>query len=557
MSNKELADIFNSIADMLDIEGVKWEPNAYRKAAASILGLSEDIESYYKHGNLTDIEGIGKTLASHIEEYIKTGKIKKYEDLKKKYPIDFTSLRSVRGLGPMKIYALYKALNIKNLDDLKKAVEQHKISTVPGFSQKSEENIANNLNILGRKETKRALLGDVLYSAESLVDKLRKSGFFKRVEIAGSIRRRKETIGDIDILAISDDPDKATSFFVNLDDVKEVLVSGSTKTSVALKIGLNCDLRIVEEKSFGSAMQYFTGNKEHNITLRKIAISKGFKLNEYGLFSGDKLVASKTEKEVYNTLHLDEIPPEMREDMGEIELASEHKLPKLVEYEEIIGDMHFHFNTFDKISDLIDMAKRIGLKYIAIINYVKTKQMNNGLDEDKIFSYFNQIDKFNEKSDIKLLKGIEIEVGDQYDVSKKLIKESDLVIGTAHHNTKTENVIDLIKSGLISIFAHPTGRILLKNEGMGFNMDKIFQASKDNNIFLEINGTPNRLDLPFDLVKKARDYNIKFSLGSGGFNLNQMKYIELASTVARRGWLEKKDVINSLEYKDIIKLLKR
>ena len=239
MANRELVDIFNSIADMLEIEGVKWEPQAYRKAALSILTLPEDVEEYYKRGNLMDIEGVGKTIASHIEEYIKTGKIKKYEELKKKYPIDFVSLGSIRGLGPKKIYALYKAIGVKNIDDLKKAVEEHKIRGIPGFSEKSEENIANNLGMTGKKETNRVLLGQILDQAELFVNKLRRSGVFERVEIAGSIRRMKETIGDMDILTISKDPQKAMDYFTKLDDVKEVLVSGPTKTSVSLKLGLN------------------------------------------------------------------------------------------------------------------------------------------------------------------------------------------------------------------------------------------------------------------------------------------------------------------------------
>ncbi|MDP8012827.1 MAG: helix-hairpin-helix domain-containing protein, partial [Nanoarchaeota archaeon] len=492
MANRELVDIFNSIADMLEIEGVKWEPQAYRKAALSILTLPEDVEEYYKRGNLMDIEGVGKTIASHIEEYIKTGKIKKYEELKKKYPIDFVSLGSVRGLGPKKIYALYKAIGVKTIDDLKKAVEEHKIREIPGFSEKSEENIANNLGMTGKKETNRVLLGQILDQAELFVNKLRRSGVFERVEIAGSIRRMKETIGDMDILTISKDPQKAMDYFTKLDDVKEVLVSGPTKTSVSLKLGLNCDLRVIEPNSFGSAMQYFTGNKDHNIKLRKIAISKGLKLNEYGLFMGDKSVASRTEEEIYKKLGLEYMPPEMREDTGEIEAAQAHSLPKILEYREVLSDLHIHpkggggSNTIEEIAEA---ARKLNLKFIALTPYGPANRILGGMTDDQIIDLFEQIDEFNSKNkDLRIVKGVEVEIqkDSSFDLERSTLKKADFVLGAYHRKTPdiAGAVIKAIQSGLISSVAHPTGRILLKDEGSGIDTDKLFEVCEKNGVYL-------------------------------------------------------------------------
>ena len=564
-SNKDLAEKLNDIADILDIKGVKWEPRAYRTAGLTISGLSEDISKVYKEGRLLELEGVGKSIANSIKEYVETGKISKYEDLKKKYPIDFDSFRKIRGMGPKRVYTLYKKLGIKTVDDLKKALDEQKIQGIEGFGKKSEEELKKNLESFMSIKNDRLLLGYVLEYTNSLIEKLRKSGPFERVDIAGSMRRMRETIGDIDILAISEKPEAGMDLFSKMDEVKGIVVKGPTKTTVELGIGTTCDIRVLSKESFGAAMQYFTGNKDHNVKLRKIAISKGLKLNEYGLFKGKDSIAGKSEEEIYNKLGMDFIPPELRENTGEIEAAQEHKLPKLVGYGEVIGDLHVHTKDSDGMNSLEEMAyaaEQKGLKYIALTNHSRSLPVAHGLDEKRFFELNKKIDSFNEKSDIKILKGVELEIlkDGSLDLKDESLKELDFVIGAMHQNLNmnskelTSRLIKAINSGMINTIAHPTDRIIGQREGLKLDFDKVMEACKNNDVLLEIDGYPERSDLPFDLVKKAKDYSIKFSLGSDSHRTEHLRFLNLAAAIARRGWLEKRDIINTLEYKEVLKL---
>ncbi len=564
-SNKDLAEKLNDIADILDIEGVNWEPRAYRTAALTISGLSEDISKVYKEGRLLELEGVGKSIANSIKEYVETGKISKYEELKKKYPIDFDSFRKIRGMGPKRAYTLYKKLGIKTVADLKKALDEGKIQKLEGFGKKSEEELKKSVESFMNVKNDRLLLGYVIEYANSLVDKLRKSGLFERVEIAGSMRRMRETIGDIDILAISEKPEVGMDFFSNMDEVKCIVVKGPTKTTVELGIGTTCDIRVLPKESFGAAMQYFTGNKDHNVKLRKIAISKGWKLNEYGLFKGKDTIAGKSEEEIYDKLGMDFIQPELRENTGEIEAAQEHRLPKIVNYTEVIGDLHAHTKDSDGMNSLEEMAsaaEKRGLKYIAFTNHSKSLPVAHGLDEKRFTELNKKIDLFNEKSGIKILKGVELEIlkDGSLDLRNDSLKELDFVIGAMHQNLNmsskelTNRLVKAINSGRINTVAHPTDRIIGQREGLKLDFDKVMEACKKNDVLLEIDGYPERSDLPFDLVKKAKDYSIKFSLGSDSHRTEHLRFLGLATAIARRGWLEKKDVINTLEYKEVLKL---
>ncbi len=564
-SNKDLAEKLNDIADILDIEGVNWEPRAYRTAALTISGLSEDISKVYKEGRLLELEGVGKSIANSIKEYVETGKISKYEELKKKYPIDFDSFRKIRGMGPKRAYTLYKKLGIKTVADLKKALDEGKIQKLEGFGKKSEEELKKSVESFMNVKNDRLLLGYVIEYANSLVDKLRKSGLFERVEIAGSMRRMRETIGDIDILAISEKPEVGMDFFSNMDEVKGIVVKGPTKTTVELGIGTTCDIRVLPKESFGAAMQYFTGNKDHNVKLRKIAISKGWKLNEYGLFKGKDTIAGKSEEEIYDKLGMDFIQPELRENTGEIEAAQEHRLPKIVNYTEVIGDLHAHTKDSDGMNSLEEMAsaaEKRGLKYIAFTNHSKSLPVAHGLDEKRFTELNKKIDLFNEKSGIKILKGVELEIlkDGSLDLRNDSLKELDFVIGAMHQNLNmsskelTNRLVKAINSGRINTIAHPTDRIIGQREGLKLDFDKVMEACKKNDVLLEIDGYPERSDLPFDLVKKAKDYSIKFSLGSDSHRTEHLRFLGLATAIARRGWLEKKDVINTLEYKEVLKL---
>jgi len=565
ISNKDLAEKLDDIADILDIEGVKWEPRAYRTAALTISSLSEDISKVYKEGRLLELEGVGKSIANSIKEYVETGKISKYEELKKKYPIDFESFRKIRGMGPKRAYILYKRLGIKTIDDLKKALDAGKIQNIEGFGKKSEEELKKNLESFMNVKNDRLLLGYVIDYANLLVEKLRKSGLFERVEIAGSMRRMRETIGDIDILAISEEPEKGMEFFSKMDEVKGIVVKGPTKTTVELGIGTTCDIRVLPKESFGAAMQYFTGNKDHNVKLRKIAISKGLKLNEYGLFREKDSVAGKNEEDIYRKLGMDFIPPELRENTGEVEAAQEHRLPRLVSYNEVLGDLHAHTKDSDGMNSLEEMAaaaEKRGLKYIAFTNHSKSLPVAHGLDEKRFSELNKKIELFNEKNSIKILKGVELEIlrDGSLDLKNESLKELDFVIGAIHQNLNmnskdlTNRLIKAINSGRINTVAHPTDRIIGQREGLKLDFDKVMEACKNNDVLLEINGYPERSDLPFDLVKKAKDYSIKFSLGSDSHRTEHLRFLNLATAIARRGWLEKKNVINTLEYEEVLKL---
>jgi len=566
VSNKDLADKLYDIADILEMQDVKWEPRAYRTAAITISGLSDDITSIYKAGKLTQLEGVGKSIAESITEYIETGKIKKYDKLKRDYPIDLTTFRKIRGLGPKRVYFLYKKLKIKNLDDLKSAIESHKIMNLEGFGEKSEDELKRSIESFMSIKEERLLLGYVIDYTENIINKLVKSGFFEKVKIAGSMRRMKETIGDIDILAISENPEAGMNFFSNLDEVKSIIVSGPTKTTVELGIGTTCDIRILERDSFGAAMQYFTGNKDHNVKLRKIAISKGLKLNEYGLFKGKKIIAEKDEEKIYRELGMDWIPPELRENTGEIEAAQNHSLPELIDYKDILGDLHTHSKDSDGMNSLEEMAvsaEKTGLKYIALTNHSKGLYVAHGLDDERFSEINKRIDKFNDSSKgIKILKGTELEIlkDGSLDLKQTTLKEFDFVIGAIHQNISmdskeiTDRLIRAINTGNINTIAHPTDRIIGEREPLKLNFEKVMEACVNNEVLLEINGYPERSDLPFDLVKKAKEYKIKFSLGSDSHRPEHLKFIKLACAIARRGWLEKKDVVNTFNYKDILGL---
>ncbi len=566
MSNQELSEMLFDIADMLEIDDVQWEPRAYRKAALSIATLPVDVKQLYEKGKLTEIDGVGKSIAGSIEEYIKTGSMKKYKDLKKKYPIDFASFRKIQGMGPKRAYALYKKLKVRDLDDLRKAIEDNKVRELEGFGEKSEEQLKHNIESFSKVKEERKMLGYVIDYLESLVEKLKESGFFERVEVAGSSRRMKETVGDFDILAVSGKSEAGMDFFTKMKEVKETIVKGSTKTSVKLDIGLNCDLRVVESRSFGAAMQYFTGNKSHNVKLRKIAISKGLKLNEYGLFKGGKPIAGTTEESVYNSLGMDLMEPELREDTGEVEAAQSHSLPEIVRYDEIQGDLHSHTTNSDgtnSIEEMIEAARRMGHKYIAITEHSKSLPVAKGLDDKRFEELFKKINKLNEKSEIKVLKGVELEIlkDGSLDLDGSTLGKMDIVIGALHQWTKgqdkktlTNRVLKAIESGKITTIAHPTGRMIGKREAFDMDYQKIFESCSKNDVFLEIDGFPDRSDLPFDMVKEAKSYGVRFTLGSDSHSIGHLRFIRMATAIARRGWLEKDNVINTLSYKEILKL---
>ncbi len=445
MKNQEIAKILYEIADLLEIEGVEFKPRAYRKAAQNIESLSVDIEELYKKGQLEKIPGVGKSIAEKIKEYLETGKVRKLEELREKIPVDIESLSAVEGLGPKMIKVLYEKLGVKNLDDLERVAKQRRIRRLKGFGEKLEKKILEGIEI-ARQRQHRFLLGFVLPEANAIMEELKP--YVEKISLAGSIRRRKETIGDVDILAVSSQPEKVMDIFTSMKRVEKVLAKGITKSSVRLHGGIQVDLRIVGKESFGSALQYFTGSKEHNIEVRKIAIKLGYKLNEYGLFKGFERIAGRDEKEVYKALGMQWIPPELRENRGEVEAALNKSLPKIVEYDEVKGDLQMHTKWSDganTIEEMVIEAKKLGHKFIAITDHVGSLKIAGGMDEEKVMEQAKEIEKLRERfDDIYIFHGIEANImkDGSLDVSNSLLKQVDVVLASVHSAFRMEEKDD-------------------------------------------------------------------------------------------------------------------
>ena len=563
MRNREIAKILYEMADLLEIKGVEFKPRAYRRAAMNIESLGVDIEELYNRGELEKIPGVGKSIAEKIAEYLKTGTIKKWEELKREIPVDIESLSSIEGLGPKMIKTLYEKLGVKNIDDLERVAKQGRIRRLKGFGVKTEKKILESIEFARRKQ-ERFILGYILPEANKIVENLKP--YVSKISLAGSIRRRKETIGDMDILAISSNPDMAMEMFVKMESVDKVLARGITKSSVRLNSGIQVDLRIVEEKSFGSALQYFTGSKEHNIELRKIAIKKGYKLNEYGLFKGGKQIAGEDEESVYNSLGLQWIPPELRENRGELEAAMNGNLPRIVEYNDVKGDLHTHTKWSDganTIEEIIKEAINLGYEFVAITDHAGNLKIAGGMDEEEIKKQAKEIEKLREKYSIHILHGVEANITKEgkIDVSNSILKDLDIVIASVHsafrmdEKEMTTRVINAMGNEYVDVIGHPTGRVIMKREPIKLDMEKVLDAAKENNVFMEINAYPERLDLNDVNVKLAVERGVKISIGTDAHTIGHMKYLELGTAVARRGWAKKEDVINTYDIRELRKIL--
>lgn len=567
MKNMLVAEILNEIADILEMQNVEFKPRAYRKAARTVESLSKPIEEVYEEKNLEALSGVGESIAAKIAEIIETGTSQYLEGLKKQMPADTEALISIEGMGPKSVKKLYETLRIKTLDDLARAAEQHEIRGIKGFGPKTEKNILEHLE-LARRGKERILLGFALPIAEEIKEQLRKERSVGQIEVTGSLRRMKETIGDIDILVTSAKPEKTANFFVSMEDVKEVLGKGATKCSVILKSNIRIDLRIVEAKSFGSALMYFTGSKDHNIKLRKVAISKSYKLNEYGLFKKDRQIAGKTEEEVYHNLSMDWIPPELRENRDEIEAAQKHRLPNLIGYDAIKGDLQVHTKWTDgenTIEEMAEAAKAVGYGYICITDHFSKMVIAGGLNEKQIRKEMKEIEKVNEAiEDIEVLKGAEVDIDADGALQAKesVLKDLDVVVASVHSNfnqTKqkmTDRLVAAMESGYVTILGHPTGRKIRTKKSFPVDMVELFEASKLTGTFLEINAFPERLDLDDFHARAAKEAGCKLVIDTDAHNKGHLKYMRLGVAVARRGWVEEKDVVNALPLKGLMKLLK-
>jgi len=570
MKNQEISNIFYEIADLLEIKGeMPFKVRAYRRAAQRIETLEDDIEEIYREGKLREIPGIGEALAKKIGEIIETGKLEYLEKLRREIPKSIVGLMSIPGLGPKKTAVLYKKLGIESIEELKKAAEQGKLRDLDGFGEVTERNILRGIEMLQRSMG-RVLLSIAFEDGSHLVDYLKKNSDALNISIAGSLRRMKETIGDIDILVSSLKPESIMDFFVKYQDVDQILVKGSTKTSVVLRDGLQVDLRVVKPESFGAALQYFTGSKEHNIQIRNLAIKRGLKVNEYGVFEkdSDKYVAGKTEEEVYKTLGLQYIEPEMRENRGEIELAQKNKLPHIVGYDDIKGDFHIHSQWSDGTASIEEIArygKKLGYEFVGIADHSASLKVARGLSEERVMKKIEEIRRIQEKVDIKIFAATECDIkpDGSLDYSNSILKEFDYVYAAIHTKFKmsrkemTERIIKAMENEYVTFLAHPTGRLIGRRDAYEVDVERLVDVARENNVFLEINAFPDRLDLNDIYAKMAKERGVKMVIGTDSHSLDHMRFIKFGIAVARRGWLEKGDVLNTYSLKDIEKALSR
>lgn len=569
MKNQEIAKIFNEIAELLEIKGENpFRIRAYRRAALNVEGLAKNIEDLSEK-ELLEVPGIGKDLAGKIAEYIKTGKVSAYEELKKEVPPVVLALASVPGLGPKTAMLLHEKLHIKSIDELEKLATEHKLAGLPGIKGKTEENILKGIGMLKRGQ-ERQPLGKVLPIARDIVDQLRKKAPLTGIDVAGSLRRWKDTVKDIDILAMSDNPKEVMRAFVHLPHVKDVLMQGPTKSSVVIKEGLQVDLRVVEKESYGAALCYFTGSKEHNIRLREMAAKRGLTINEYGIFrvKDNKKLGGEKEEDIYKILNLPYIPPEMREDRGEVEAAIEGKLPRLVTIRDIRGDLHVHSKWSDgshTFEQLVEAAKEQGYSYFALTDHSKGLAVARGLTVERLIEQKKEIDALTKKmKDFRILHGIEVDIRSDstLDLPDDALKMLDIVVASIHsgfRQTKeqlTSRIIAAMKNPYVSVIAHPTGRLIGERDAYEVDMDQLLKAAKGTGTAVEINAYPLRLDLNDIYAKKAKEMGVPIVISTDAHVVTQFNYMSYGVSIARRSWLEKQDVLNTFEVKQLLKRLK-
>lgn len=554
------------------MDKVPFKPQAYQKVALVLESMEEPVEKIYKEKGkegLLAIPGVGEGIAKAIEEYIKTGTIKIYQQYKTRLPMDLDELTRVEGLGAKKAKVLYQKLGIKNIKDLEKAAKAHKIAPLFGFGDKTEKNILQGIDFV-KRDKGRFLLGEILPIAREIIQKLEGLKEVKKISLAGSTRRRKETIGDVDILAVSDKPAKVMDFFCSLPGIERIWGKGATKSSVRTRAGFDIDLRVVPEKSYGSALQYFTGSKEHNIATRIIAINKGLKLNEYGIFRGPKMIAGATEEDVYRAIGLPVIPPEIREDQGEIQAALNGRLPKLVEQNDIKGDLHSHSNWDggeDSIEAMVKYAQSLGYEYIGISDHTKFLKIENGLDEKQLLKQKKAIEVLNKKlvpSGFRILQGCETNIlaDGSTDIKDEVLAQLDYVIAGVHSQLRmereemTQRIVTAMRNPHIDIISHPTGRLLLQREEYSADFEEILKVAKETGTILEINSSPIRLDLNATNIRRAKEMGVKMIINTDNHQKEQMRQMEYGISQARRGWAEKKDIINTEPVEKLLEYFK-
>ncbi len=566
VQNAEIAAMFDQTADLLEIKGEnQFRVRAYRRAARTIEGLPQSVRSMLAHeADLSELPGIGKDLAGKITGIVQSGHFGLLDQLKKKLPGDLGEMAGLPGLGPKRIKLLYDKAKVRTLDDLRRAIKVGKLHGLHGFGPVIEKKLEAALE--KPVAEKRFKLAVAEAEAESLVSFLRNKG---QVVLAGSYRRRRDTVGDLDILVTSQHAAAVGDKLVGYENVAEVLAHGSTRTTVMLRSGIQVDVRAVAEESYGAALLYFTGSKAHNIALRGIANARKWKLNEYGLFSGKRRIAGATEEEVYRKLGLAYIPPEMREDRGEIALAAKGELPKLVAVDDMRGDLHVHSDWTDGTASIAEMAaaaRECGYDYMALTDHSRRQAMSHGLDAAKVARQIREVDKLNATlQGFTILKGIEVDIlkDGELDLPETTLEQLDVVIASVHsffdlpREEQTQRLIRGMQNPHVAIVGHPSGRLIGEREPYEIDMDAVTSAARDLNCCLEINAEPDRLDLNDIHAHMAKSKGVKLAISTDAHSVNAFQYMRFGVDQARRGWLTADDVINTRRLADLRKLLKR
>jgi DNA polymerase (family 10) len=560
--NIEVSNVFDEIADLLELkEGNRFKIRAYRKAARTIESLTQDLNGIAKKGELKKLPGIGEAIAEKIEEILQTGTCKHREELKEGIPDGLLELLAIPGLGPKKVMEIYEELNVGGVEELERAAREHDIKDLPGMGAKTEENILRGIEEY-RRHKGRIPLGKALPYAEFVIDELKKVGV-DGITLAGSMRRMKDTIGDIDILVTSTRPNEIIDAFTNLDGIEEVLAKGKTKSSIIIN-DIHVDLRVVDRSSFGAASHYFTGSKQHNIRVRELGVKRGLKINEYGIFRGEERIGGEKEEDIFKSVGLCYIPPELREDRGEVEAAKDGKIPNLIKIGEIRGDLHVHTRWSDGKDGIREMAKKAiqrGYEYIAICDHSPAVGITGGLTEDMLMSQIGEIEGINEEfSDFRVLKGIEVDIrsDNTLDLEDGILKMLDIVVAAVHTKLSqdeegmTERIISAMKNPNVDIIAHPTGRILGKRDPYEVDMERMMETAFQHGIILELNAQPSRLDLNDVYCKMAKEKGVKIAISTDAHDVMGMDLMRYGVATARRGWLEANDVINTSSLDDML-----
>lgn len=569
MINQRIAQIFNRIADLLEIKGENpFRVRAYRNASKTIESLGKNLQEMVKQEeDLTGLPGIGKDLADKIREIVETGRLSKLDELEKQVPPGLIELLKVEGLGPKRLKVLHDELGITGLEELKDAAAQHKIRELPGFGKKLEDLILKGV-VLAKKEGRRFRWSLAESYVTEIVDYLKRASGLENVQVAGSFRRKKETVGDLDILVTALEPDKVIEHFVGFPGIKDVISQGRTRSTVILSSDLQIDLRAVDAESYGSALHYFTGSKAHNIAIRTIAQKAGLKINEYGIFKEERRVAGRQETDIFSAVGLPFIDPELRENRGEIEAARAGRLPHLISLRDIRGDLHMHTTWSDgkySVEEMAEAGRALGYSYIAITDHSKRMTITRGLDDERLLDQGEEIDTVRKKiQDITILKGIEVDILEDgsLDLSNEALSTLDIVLAAVHSRFKlsrekqTRRILRALDNPNVNVIAHPTGRLIGEREGYQIDMERVMEKVLERGCFLELNSQPARLDLNDVNLKLAKDAGVKIAISTDSHNTDSLNFIRYGINQARRGWIEPQDVINTQSLNKLLKLIR-